>query len=92
MKTLIMTLVLAVSFSASAQMGGVTGTLNQIEGDPALQGFQNSYDDLTDEIQDLDKPGKKQPTDSVEKTESDLPASPETHKRGGKPKPSSPKK
>lgn len=62
-------------------MSGVTGTLNQVEEDPALQGFQNSYDDLQEEVRDLDEPERQEeelPTDAMEKTESSFPASPDS--------------
>lgn len=60
-----------------AQMGGVTGALNQTHQDPALQGFQNSYDDLRKEVNDLDNPEEQEATDAVEKSESSVPASKE---------------
>lgn len=65
-----------MSLSLFAQVGsGVPGTVNLIDKDTAVEGFQNSYDDLELEVDDLDERQREEeeelPTDAVEKTEED---------------------
>lgn len=76
MKMLLLFSSMLMGLSLFAQVGsGVPGTVNQIDKDPAVEGFQNSYDDLKQEVDDLDEREKQEeedlPTDAVEKTQED---------------------
>lgn len=76
MKMLLLFSSMLMSLSLFSQVGsGVPGTVNQIDKDPAVEGFQNSYDDLEQEVENLDEPERQEeeqlPTDAVEKTQED---------------------
>lgn len=70
-KLTLLCLLISLTSPSLAQIEAVPGTLNQIENDPAQEGFEKEYDDLQKTIDDLDKPIKKQ---SEEERESNLPS------------------
>lgn len=66
-----------LSFTLFAQVGsGVSGTLNQVDKDPAVKDVQNDYDELQQEVEELEEPERQEEEelpfdDEVQKMEED---------------------
>ena len=66
-----------MSFTLFAQVGsGVPGTLNQVDKDPAVKDVQNDYDELQQEVEELELPERQEEEelpfdDEVQKMEED---------------------
>lgn len=60
MKTFLLTfLFLSLTSHAQIDIGGVPGTANQVEKDPAQRGFEKEYDELEEVMQGLDEPQRQ---------------------------------